>query len=108
VASDASGRMAVVNGPNGVSPDSLFNKRVDVAVAEYNAIRAGMNQLTAGHAALTGLALTGLGVIFGFALDEKGDIRLLLAVPPIALFVAFSKLPSCPGSRSSGTTSACA
>jgi hypothetical protein len=88
VASDASGRMAVVNGPNGVSPDSLFNKRVDVAVAEYNAIRAGMNQLTAGHAALTGLALTGLGVIFGFALDEKGDIRLLLAVPPIALFVS--------------------
>jgi hypothetical protein len=86
--SGASGRLGVVNGPNDPAALAQFNKRIDVAVAEFNVLRAEITQRTTGQAALTGVGLTALGVIFGFALEDKGDIRLLVAVPLLAFFVS--------------------
>jgi hypothetical protein len=33
------------------------------------------------------MGLTALGVVVGFAVKEKGDVRLLLAMPPLAMLV---------------------
>jgi hypothetical protein len=62
-------------------------RAVDVAIAEYNALRAEIVSHVTAQAALVGLALTAAGVILGFAVKEGGDQRLLLAIPPLTLLV---------------------
>jgi hypothetical protein len=65
-----------------------FNKRIDVAVAEFNALRSEMHNRINAQAALVGVALAALGVVFGFVVKDHGETRLLLAVPPLALLVS--------------------
>jgi hypothetical protein len=62
-------------------------KAVDVAVAEFNALRAEIVSHVTAQAALVGLALTAAGVIVGFTVKDGADQRLLLALPPLALLV---------------------
>jgi hypothetical protein len=62
-------------------------KRVDVALAEFNALRAEILSYTTAQAALIGVGLTALAVIVGFVVKEGGDDRLLLAIPPLALVI---------------------
>jgi hypothetical protein len=60
---------------------------VDVAIAEFNALRAEIISHVTAQAALVGLALTAAGVILGFTVKEGADQRLLLAIPPLTLLV---------------------
>jgi len=62
-------------------------KAVDVAVAEFNALRAEINSRMTAQAALVGIGLTAVGVILGLAAGEDGNERLLLAIPAVALLV---------------------
>jgi hypothetical protein len=41
---------------------------------------------------LVGVALTAIGLLFTFGLQNPGDERLLLAAPPLALMVSFPHL----------------
>jgi hypothetical protein len=67
-----------------IQPD----KAVDVALAEFNALRTEIvNHMTA-QATLTGVGLTALGVILGFALRGGGDRELLLTIPLLATLVS--------------------
>jgi hypothetical protein len=63
------------------------DRAVDVAIAEFNALRAEIVSHVTAQAALVGLALTAAGVIVGFTVKEGADQRLLLALPPLALLV---------------------
>lgn len=63
------------------------DRAVDVAIAEFNALRAEIVSHVTAQAALIGLALTAAGVIVGFTVKEGGDERLLLAIPPLTLLV---------------------
>jgi hypothetical protein len=77
----------------GSSPGSLTDppipeRGVDVALAEFNALRAEIVSNITAQAALVGLGLTALGVIAGFVAKEGGDERLLLGIPPLAMLVA--------------------
>ena len=63
---------------------SLEEKRVDVALAEFNALRAEIVASANAGNALIGVGLTALAVIVGFVVKDEGDERLLLAVPPLA------------------------
>lgn len=60
---------------------------LDVALAEFNALRAEINNRMTTQAALVGVGLTALGVIVGLVVEKQADQRLLLAVPPLALTV---------------------
>jgi hypothetical protein len=62
---------------------------VDIALAEFNALRAEITTRMTAQAALVGVGLTALGVIVGFVVKENGDPRLLLAIPPLAAGVNF-------------------
>jgi hypothetical protein len=62
-------------------------RAVDVAIAEFNALRAEIVSHVTAQAALVGLALTAAGVILGFTVKEGADQRLLLAIPPLTLLV---------------------
>ena len=62
-------------------------KAVDVAIAEFGALRAEIVSHVTAQAALVGLALTAAGVIVGFTVKEGADQRLLLAIPPLTLLV---------------------
>lgn len=63
------------------------NRAVDVALAEFNALRAEIVSNITAQAALVGLGLTALGVIAGFVAKEGGDERLLLTIPPLSMLV---------------------
>lgn len=70
------------------SGDPLETGRVvDVALAEFNALRSEIVGYITTQAALVGLALTAVGVILGFTVKEHADQRLLLAIPVITLLV---------------------
>lgn len=60
---------------------------IDVAIAEFNALRAEIVSHVTAQAALVGLALTAAGVIVGFTVKEGADQRLLLIIPPLTLLV---------------------
>ncbi len=62
------------------------DKAIDVALAEFQALRNEIISHITTQAAVVGLGLTALGVIFGVVVNN-GEERLLLAVPPIALLV---------------------
>lgn len=59
-------------------------RAIDVAVAEFNALRAEIVARMTKQAALLGVSLTALGVIAGLAYQDAGDERLLLGIPPLA------------------------
>ncbi len=63
------------------------DRAVDVAIAEFNALRAEIVSHVTAQAALVGLAITAAGVIVGFTVKEGADQRLLLAIPPLTLLV---------------------
>jgi hypothetical protein len=63
------------------------DKAVAVALAEFNALRAEVVSHITAQAALVGLGLTALGVVAGLVIEEGGDQRLLLAIPPLATLV---------------------
>lgn len=63
------------------------DRAVDVALAEFTSLRTEMAARVNIQAALVGVALTAIGVIFGLVLDKGGNTLLLLAVPPLALIV---------------------
>jgi hypothetical protein len=67
---------------------------VDVAIAEFNALRAEIVGIRNTQAALVGVALTAIGALFTLALKDPdpGDERLLLAVPPLGLIVSLLHL----------------
>ena len=60
-------------------------RAVDVALAEYNALRAEITAHLTTQAAVVGLGFTALGVVFGFVIKEGASDELLLLIPPIAL-----------------------
>lgn len=64
---------------------SQGEKAVDVAVAEFNALRAEIIQLNTAQAAFVGISITALGVVIG--LGVRKDDRLLLIIPPLAILV---------------------
>ena len=63
-------------------------RAVDVALAEFNALRAEILSRTTAQSALVGVGLTAVGVIFGFVAREGAGDQLLLAVPPVAAAVS--------------------
>lgn len=63
------------------------DRSVDVALAEFNALRAELVSHLTTQAGVVGLGLTALGVIVGFTVKEGGSERLLLAIPPLTLLV---------------------
>jgi hypothetical protein len=62
-------------------------RAIQVALAEFAALRAEIMGRISTVATLIGIGLTSLGVVVGFAVKEDGDVRLLLAVPPLAMLV---------------------
>jgi hypothetical protein len=61
---------------------------VDVALAEFHALRAeSIHHMTA-RGTLVGVGLTAVGVVFGFAIRQGGDRELLLAIPLLAALVS--------------------
>ena len=70
------------------SPPCL-EKAVDVALGEFNALRAEIVSRRSTQAATVGVGLTAVGVVFGLAFaPQGGDRARLLAVPPLALVTA--------------------
>jgi hypothetical protein len=65
---------------------SKADKAIDVALAEFQALRNEIISHITTQAAVVGLGLTALGVVFGVTVNN-GEERLLLAAPPIALLV---------------------
>jgi hypothetical protein len=61
---------------------------VDVALAEFNALRAELVNHMVAQATVMGVGLTALGVIFGFAIRDGGDRQLLLVVPLVTALVS--------------------
>jgi hypothetical protein len=62
-------------------------KAVEVALAEFSALRSEIVTHITAQAAVVGLGLTAMGIIAGFVVRDGGDLRLLLAIPPIATLV---------------------
>ncbi len=79
VGMESSGRQEV--------PAAYEEKAVDVAIAEFNALRAEIVSYISTQATLVGLALTAGGLIVGFTVKENADQRLLLAIPLLTLLV---------------------
>jgi hypothetical protein len=67
--------------------DDALDQRVSIALAEFNALRAEIVSHSSAEYAAVGVGLTALAVIVGFVVKEGGDERLLLAIPPLALFI---------------------
>jgi hypothetical protein len=63
------------------------DKRAEVALAEFNALRAEILSEASAGAATVGVGLTALAVIVGFVVKDGGDERLLLTIPVLALVV---------------------
>ncbi len=60
---------------------------ITVVLAEFQALRTEMVSRASSAAALVGVGLTAFGVIVGFGIKSHGDLKLLLAIPPIAALV---------------------
>ena len=58
---------------------------VAAALAEFNALRAEITSSLAAQQAFVGVALTSIGLLWGFALKDADHKPLLFAVPPVAL-----------------------
>jgi hypothetical protein len=69
------------------SADAHPSKAVDVAIAEFNALRAEIANRITVQSTGVGVGLTALGVIFGIVVKDDGDNRLLLAVPPLSTVI---------------------
>jgi hypothetical protein len=67
---------------------------VDAALAEFQALRAEIISNLNSQAALVGLSLTAVGVIVGLTVKEGGSQRLLLAIPPLTLFMVMLHIGS--------------
>jgi hypothetical protein len=67
-------------------------KVVDVALAEYNQLRAEVVGCQNREGALVGIGLTAIGVVMTIALKGAGNHRLLLGVPPFALVMTLLQL----------------
>ena len=67
--------------------DANSDKRADVLLAEFNALRAEIVARVSSQYTIVGLGLTALGVVIGFVVRNGDDRRLLLAVPPLAAVV---------------------
>lgn len=61
---------------------------VEVALAEFNALRAEIVSTRTAQGAVIGAGLTAVGLAFTFALQQSGERELLLAVPPLALIAS--------------------
>jgi len=59
-------------------------KAIDVAVAEFNALRSELLSRSATQSALVGVGFAAIGIIYSSALGDRGDQGLLLAIPFIA------------------------
>jgi hypothetical protein len=70
------------------SRDDRRDTAVEVALAEFNALRGEMLNHMNAQATLMGIGLTALGFVFGFAIRDGGDRQLLLTVPLLATFVS--------------------
>jgi hypothetical protein len=70
---------------NGADPSD--RRALDVAIAEFNALRSEILSTATAQAALVGIGITALGIIVGFVVQKGGDRRLLLAVPAVAAVV---------------------
>ncbi|MBC2644394.1 MULTISPECIES: hypothetical protein [unclassified Rhodococcus (in: high G+C Gram-positive bacteria)] len=66
------------------SPD----KAIDVALAEYKALRDEIVGCFTKQGAVLGLGLAAIGVIFTAAAKDTGNRQLLVVVPPLALVVS--------------------
>jgi hypothetical protein len=60
-------------------------KQVDVAIAEFNALRAELVGGRGNQKNVAALALTAYGLLFTISFGKDGDVRLLLLVPPLGL-----------------------
>jgi hypothetical protein len=68
-------------------PPQSSDSAITVALAEFQALRAEMVSRTSSQATLIGVGFTAMGVIVGFTVKDGGDVRLLLALPLVALVV---------------------
>jgi len=59
----------------------IIRPGADVALAEFNALRAEMMSHSGAQGALMALVITAIGVIAGFVVKEGGSDRLLLVLP---------------------------
>lgn len=66
-----------------------LDKRTDVVIAEFNALRAEMVARITIQATLIGTGITGIGVVVGFAIGQTGNRSLLVLVPLISALVLF-------------------
>lgn len=66
--------------------DRLLRDRatVDVALAEFNALRAELTTHMTGQNTMIGLGVTAIGVVVGLAFGGSGDRQLLAIVPIVA------------------------
>jgi hypothetical protein len=72
-------------GDLGASSNTLgVEKAVDVAIAEFNALRAEIITALTAQATFTGIAFTAIGVLFGFAVNKDGEPTILLGAPFIS------------------------
>jgi hypothetical protein len=67
---------------------------VQAALAEFEGLRAEIISHVNSQAALAGLALTAVGVIVGLTVKEGASDRLLLAIPPLTLFMVLLHIGS--------------
>lgn len=67
---------------------------MEAALAEYQALRAEIISNLNSQAALVGLALTAVGVIVGLTVKEGASEQLLLAIPPLTLFMVLLHIGS--------------
>lgn len=67
---------------------------MDAALAEFEALRAEIITNVNSQAALAGLGLTAVGVIVGLTVKEGASERLLLAIPPLTLFMVLLHIGS--------------
>jgi hypothetical protein len=56
-------------------------RRVDVALAEYTALRAKILSRQQAQSTATGVALTATAAILGFAVNKDGQLDILLVLP---------------------------
>lgn len=67
-------------------------RKVEVALAEFDALRAEILVRRGAQKSLVAIALTAYGVLFTFSLGSDGDERLLLLVPPLGFALCLLQL----------------
>jgi hypothetical protein len=67
-------------------------RKVDVALAEFDALRGEILVRRGAQKNLVAIALTSYGVLFTFSFARDGDERLLLLVPPLGLALCLLQL----------------